>query len=146
MMRKYIAISILISCILLGGCSAISSVNQDITDNSKAITIDDNHVYVNPNDPEDGYQVVTVNNRDYILFGTQGKTITGDMIGECIAYDSEDNARRYYRVVGTDDYIAEYYVVGVMEQFVFLRAIDTMDKDIDTPNFIDDLDYDIWKW
>ena len=145
MMKKFIAVSILIGCILLGGCSTISQIDYDITDNSKAITIDDDHVYVNPNDPEDGYQIVTIDNRDYILYGTQGKTMTGGMIGECIAYDSEDNADRFYEVVGTEDYIAEYYVVGEMMQFDFLRAIDTIDKDIDTPEFIDDLGYDIWK-
>ena len=145
MMKKYTVISILISCILLGGCSAISPINYDITNNSKVITLDDYDIYVNPNDSEDIYEVVTIDNRDYILYGTQGKIITGDMIGECIAYDSRDNAERFYKVVGTNDYIAEYYAAGEMAQFGFLRAKDTMGKDIDTPDFIDDLDYDIWK-
>lgn len=67
------------------------------------------------------------------------------MIGECIAYDSKDDTDRFYRVVGTEDYIAEYLVGAVMEQFAFLRAQDTMGKYIDTPDFIAPLGYDIWE-
>ncbi len=123
-----------------------TKINYDITEHSQAITIPEDAVFVNPDDKEDTYQIVTVNNRDYILFGTQSRTITGKMIGDCIAYNAEDNNQRYYSLVyGNDDYIAEYYVNGMMEQFNFLRAVDTVGQDIACPDFVDPLDYGVWK-
>lgn len=38
-----------------------------------------------------------------------------------------------------------YYVNGMMEQPDFYRAIDTVGVDVHTPNYIESLDYDIWK-
>ncbi len=67
------------------------------------------------------------------------------MIGECIAYEVDDENERYYEVIGTDMFIANYYVDGEMEQVCFLRREDTYGHDIVIPNFIDDLGYEIWK-
>lgn len=43
------------------------------------------------------------------------------MIGECIAYEEDDDNQRYYEVIGTEDFIADYYVNGEMEQINFMR-------------------------
>ena len=142
-MKKTIIRCILSGCILLCGCG--SNVNWDITDN--AIEIEDTNLneYVNPNDKEDTYIYVEINGAMYLPYGVQGEQITSDMIGECIAYEEDDDNQRYYKVNGSDDFIADYYVGGEMVQVNFMRKADTIGKDIETPNFIDDLGYDIWK-
>jgi hypothetical protein len=50
-----------------------------------------------------------------------------------------------YEVNGNNDFIASYYVDSEMEQFNFLRSVATIGKEIDVPDFIDDLGYKIWN-
>lgn len=45
----------------------------------------------------------------------------------------------------TEDYIANYYVNGEMMQFEFYRAADTIGKEIYIPEYINSLEYEIWK-
>ena len=101
--------------------------------------------YINPDDKEDSYLTIIYNGREYAAYGVQGKTIKDSMIDKCIGYIDGDTNSRVYSLVDTKDYIADYYVNGVMEQVGFLRAIDTIGKSVDTPDYIDDLEYDIWK-
>lgn len=142
-MRNRQIVCLLIICTLLGGCG--KQINWDITDESMKIGNSNENEYVNPDNKEDGYCYVEINGIIYLPYGVQNKTITGDMIGECIAYEEDDENQRYYNVIGTDNFIAEYYVNGEMEQVSFLRRMDTIGKDIDIPGFIDDLGYEIWK-
>ena len=101
--------------------------------------------YVNPDDPEDSYVTVLYDGREYVLYGTQSKTIRDSMIAACVGYLDGDTNERVYTLTDTTDYIAEFYVNGIMEQVNFLRAADTIGKDADTPDYISSLDYDIWK-
>lgn len=142
-MNKKLIACLLIICTLLSGCG--KQINWDITDESIEIGDSNKNDYVNPNNKEDGYCYVQINGIIYLPYGVQNMTITGDMIGECIAYEEDDENERYYEVIGTDKFIASYYVNGEMEQVCFLRREDTIGHDIDIPNFIDDLGYEIWK-
>lgn len=142
-MKKTIIRCILSGCILL--CGWGSSVNWDIADNSLEIEDTNLNEYVNPNDKEDTYIYVEINGTMYLPYGVQGERITSDMIGECIAYEEDDDNQRYYEVNGSDDFIADYYVGGEMGQVNFMRKADTIGRDIEIPDFIDDLGYDIWK-
>jgi hypothetical protein len=81
----------------------------------------------------------------YIPYGTQAKTITNKEVGSCIAYSETDSNERFYEVNGNNDFIASYYVDSEMEQFNFLRSVATIGKEIDVPDFIDDLGYKIWN-
>jgi hypothetical protein len=130
-------------CVIFSGCG--SFVNYDIADDAIAISDGNKNIYVNQNDREDTYCTVEIDGVVYIPYGTQGKTITNKEVGSCIAYDETDSNERYYEVNGNKDFIARYYVVGEMEQFDFWRSADTIGKEIDVPDFIDNLGYEIWN-
>lgn len=142
-MKKILAGCILLCCVLLSGCG--NPICWDITEKSIQIGDSNRNEYINPNNKEDGYCYVEINGVMYLPYGVQAGTITGDMIGECIAYEEDDDNQRYYEVIGTEDFIADYYVNGEMEQINFMRKADTMGKEIEIPSFIDSLDYEIWK-
>lgn len=139
-MKKITTVLLLVCILLLGGCG--KSVIYDLPDGVQEIETCD---YTNPDDPEDGYRAIIYEGRTYVFYGTQGKTIKDSMIEKCIGYTDGDTNSRVYTLVGTDDYIADYYVNGEMEQFHFSRAVDTIGKEIETPDYITGLDYDLWK-
>jgi hypothetical protein len=130
-------------CVLVGGCG--NSVNLDIPEDAIGISDRNGNTYVNPNDREDSYSYVEIDGVIYIPYGTQGKTITNKEVGSCIAYSEADSNDRFYEVVGNDDFIASYYVDGEMEQFDFWRSVDTIGQEIEVPDFMDDLGYEIWN-
>jgi hypothetical protein len=130
-------------CIILGGCG--NSVNYDISEDAIAISDRNENTYVNPNDNDDSYSYVEINGVKYIPYGTQGKKITNEEVGVCIAYNEEDSKDRFYEVNGNNDFIANYYVDSEMEQFDFWRNADTIGEKIDVPDFIDDMGYEIWN-
>ncbi len=142
-MKKTMIGFVLFGCMLLCGCG--SKVNWDIADNAIEIGDTNKNEYVSPYDKEDAYIYVEINGVMYLPYGVQGERITGDMIGACIAYEVDDDNQRYFKVNGSDEFIADYYVGGEMEQVRFLRKADTIGKDIEIPDFIDDLGYEIWK-
>jgi hypothetical protein len=128
---------------ILGGCG--NSVDYDIPADAIAVSGMNENTYLNPNDSDDSYGYVEIDGVIYIPFGTQGKTITSKEVGSCIAYSETDSNERFFEVNGNDDFIASYYVGGEMEQFSFLRSIDTIGEKIDVPDFIDNLGYEIWN-
>jgi hypothetical protein len=130
-------------CVILGGCG--NSVDYDITDSAIAVSDTNENTYLNPNDSNDRYGYVEIDGVIYIPYGTQSRNITNEEIGSCIAYSKTDSNDRFYEVNGYDDFIANYYVGGEMEQFTFLRNAGTIGKEIDVPDFIDSLDYEIWN-
>jgi hypothetical protein len=147
-MKAHIAKNVLIgggigACVLFGGCE--NSVNLDIPEDAVAISDRNENTHVNPNDREDSYSSVEIDGVVYIPYGTQGKTITNKEVGACIAYSEADPNDRFYEVNGNQDFVASYYVGGVMEQFDFWRSVDTIGQEIDIPDFIDDLGYEIWN-
>ena len=143
MMKKVIlcmiaAISAL--CIL---CACGESVIKNLPENAPNIVTTE---YTNPDNADDGYAgVIEYGGRTYVFYGTQSGMIRESMIKECIGYTDGDTNSRVYTLNDTDDYIATYYVNGEMEQFHFLRALDTVGEDIATPEYIDSLDYELWK-
>ena len=56
-----------------------------------------------------------------------------------------DKGARIYLLTATDDYLAEIFINGGMQQPVFFRAEDTIGKDTDTSSYIHSLDYKIWR-
>ena len=87
-------------------------------------------------------RVLTVSGRDYAYYGRlKGSLRKGDTAG-VLGYVArpefpDDRAQRIIALEGTDDIVAEYYVAGVMEQPVFLRALDTRGQRIDLPGFVE---------
>jgi hypothetical protein len=130
-------------CVLFGGCG--NSVNLDIPEDAIAIADRNENTYVNPDDREDTYSYVEIDGVMYIPYGTQGESITNKEVGSCIAYSETDSNDRFYEVNGNRDFIASYYVDGKMEQFDFWRSADTLGEEVDVPDFIDSLGYEIWN-
>ena len=85
------------------------------------------------------------NGRAYLVYGSVGmKGLRKKDIKECVGYvyreDYPDDTELHIYTLANDknvDFLVEYYTVGVMEQPMFLRAIDTVGKDIEVYDFID---------
>jgi hypothetical protein len=143
LLKNVLLIVVISVFVIFSGCG--NSVCYDIPNDAIAISDRNENTYINPNDSEDSYSYVEIDGVTYIPYGTQGKTITSEEVGSCIAYNEADSNDRFYKVNGNNDFIANYYVGSEMEQFGFWRRVDTIGKEIDIPNFIDDLGYEIWK-
>ena len=50
--------------------------------------------------------------------------------------DGDDENVRYYSLKGTKDFIGQYNTEGIMEIFFVLRAVESLEKGGDVPDFI----------
>lgn len=107
-------------------------------------------------DGDEGYvafAAIEYNNRTYIPYGSLDGMIFPVMeYEECIGYlvDEEDPDDMDFRVYPLKDdpehnFLATVLVSGFMEQPFYYRAIDTNEKDIEVPEYIDSYEYDYWK-
>ena len=109
--------------------------------------------FVNPADPDDTYQSIEYNERTYIGYGTLNGSIDGNDVGKCLGYAILDGvAVKDVRIflLNADPganylYLVQIFPDSFMNQPFFLRAFDTRGKTIDTPPYIDKLDYPFWK-
>ena len=106
--------------------------------------------FVNPADSNDSYQSIEYNGRIYIGYGTLRHSIDGDDVGKCLGYIVQDgvvmNKVRIF-LLNADpnaNYLVRIFTDGFMNQPFFFRALDTSGKTIDTPPFIESLDYSYW--
>ena len=98
--------------------------------------------------------------RMYIGYGTISNTFKKDDVDQCIGYivmdenstsnpDSNNTNVRVYTLTGDDDhnFLMNYdNTAGLtMNQPSFWRAIDTKDRDIEIPQYINVLEYEFWK-
>ncbi|WP_054742639.1 hypothetical protein [Cellulosilyticum ruminicola] len=130
----------LLGIVLINGCGN-SKINR-LPHNAVSI---EKSIFVNKNDFSDEYASVIYNGREYVFYGVQSKSMKENVIRECFGYDAKDKNVRYYSLIDTEDYIADYCVNGEMMQFGFYRAVDTIGKTIYTPAYISGLEYEIWK-
>jgi hypothetical protein len=105
------------------------------------------------------YATIEYEGRTYLLYGTANSNFhPGKDVDACIGYvieDSDDNApqnndntdTRIYTLTDDTDhnYLVQYSVEAFMEQPNFLRALDTRQSDITTPDYMDSLGYDVWE-
>lgn len=104
------------------------------------------------------YGSITYNNRTYIPYGLlKGHVKTKD-IKECIGYiiedensssyiDKNDKDTRVYTLTkdNEENFLMVYYIgTTLMNEPDFFRAIDTNNKNINIPSFIDNGDYGYW--
>lgn len=89
---------------------------------------------------------IEVNGRNYSYFGTVKESFSNDSIRECLGYVDGDKNMRVYTLYDDpyDNYIMVKYINGIMEQPQFLRATDTLHKDVFTPSYIESLGYEFW--
>ena len=109
--------------------------------------------FVNPADSDDTYQSFEYNGRTYIGYGTLKGSIDGNDVGQCLGYIILDGVAvkdvRIFLLNADPDanylYLVQIFPDSFMNQPFFLRAFDTRGKTIDTPPYIDKLDYPFWK-
>ena len=107
--------------------------------------------FVNPADSDDTYQSIDCNGRTYIGYGTIRNSINGNDVGKCLGYIVQDgvvmkDVRVFLLNADPDaNYLVQIITDGFMDQPVFYRALDTRGKKIDTPQYIESLDYSFWK-
>ena len=142
-MKKAILSITLASIILL--CSCGSRLDEPLPSNASAFEY---ATFENPVDPNDTYNSISYNGRCYIPYGS-GKNSDSEY-GECLGYIVQDGEEkpdeRVYPI--NDDPDGNYLVIidkGFMSQHYYLRDISTKGKNIYTPDFITDLEYDYWK-
>lgn len=111
----------------------------------------DTGTFVNPYDSDDTYLSIRYNDRTYIGYGTLNGRIKGKDVGDCLGFIVQDgvqmeDARIFLLTADPDEnYLVRLETEGIMNQPDFFRAIDTVGQNIDTPDFIEDLGYDVWK-
>jgi hypothetical protein len=105
--------------------------------------------FVNPVDEEDAYLSIEYEWRIYVPYGSS--RIKEKDIDKCIWYIVQDWVKIDDTIVCLlsedieNNYLVEIDTVGFMSQPIFLRAIDTVWKDIFIPKYIESLDYEFWK-
>ena len=107
--------------------------------------------FVNPADSDDTYQSIEYNGRTYIGYGTLKHSIDGDDVGACLGYIVQDgvimkDVRVFLLNADPDaNYLVRFSTGGIMDPPDFFRALDSKGKTINTPPYIDPLDYTYWK-
>ena len=140
-MKKITAILLALSlCLVLSACGK-SGVMYDLPDDAKNFAP---YEYIDPCDDTDSYMGVEYCGRYYVAFGAQAGTVHESDLEACIGYIDGDKNSRVYTLKETPDLLATYYINGEMEQFAFIRALDTADRDIPLPDYVYDQHYPIW--
>lgn len=108
--------------------------------------------FKNPADPDDGYEAFDFQNRTYIPYSSNGRSVMADeaevCLG-CIVQDGEvregDWVVRLTAFKDNDDFLMLYSPNGGMQPEIFFRAIDTKEKQIQLPEYISSDCYKYWK-
>jgi hypothetical protein len=155
-MKKKLLI-ILVTIILLASMSACNRSKYPGLTTDAIAFYEDSYVDVNDDDAE--YTTIEYEGRTYLLYGTSNSSFQTKDVEKCIGYivqekngasssEEGDTDTRVYTLA--DDVECNYLMVydsgsTLMNQPDFMRAIDTVHKEISTPEYIDSLEYSFWK-
>lgn len=154
-MRKKIVVGIMLACIfILGSCGQRKYPN--LPNNAIAFNMGE---CIDENDDDAAYGTIEYEGRTYMPYGTLGGNVREKDIDKCIGYiiqnensssivDESNTDTRVYTLVEDSEhnYLMDYYIGDTeMNQPYFWRAVDTKGKDIDTPKYIDSLEYSYWE-
>ncbi|MBO6060868.1 MAG: hypothetical protein J6P98_01945 [Clostridia bacterium] len=95
--------------------------------------------------------LLRINGREYLYYGRLNGTVRASDTGKVLGYVRneqfpEDDGDRIVELTGAGDIIMTYYVKGIMEQPEFLRALDTVGRDIVIPGFVEPYEEQAWFW
>jgi hypothetical protein len=148
---------VLVTITLLVGMSACSQSKYPELNTDAIAFYEDSYVDVNDDDAE--YATIEYEGRTYLLYGTSNSSFQTKDVERCIGYivqdengasssEEGDTDTRVYTLAG--DVECNYLMVydsgsTLMNQPAFMRAIDTVHKEISVPEYIGSLEYSIWK-
>jgi uncharacterized membrane protein len=141
-----LVIIILLICILR--LTGLGVKYPELNDDAIAFNMEE---YVDESNDDDSYGTIEYKGRTYIPYGTLKHSIKTNDINECIGYIIQDENNKNWRIYTlTEDSNNNYLMVydietNLMNQPDFYRAIDTKGENIDTPSYIDPLDYNFWN-
>ena len=138
-MKLYkIAAIVLSGAILLSGCNLKKNPVYDLPAGAR------NYEQKYYEDQDES--LIEIDGRTYSFFGTLRGKMSDDSIRDCVGYLDGDKNTRIYRLMDDpyDNYIMVKNMEGIMEQPSFYRAMDTRQKDILTPSYIESLGYECW--
>lgn len=107
-------------------------------------------IYVSPDYSGETFLSLEYNGRTYIPYGNLKKSVNGNDVGECLGYYVQEGVKaedvRIFLLRGDADanFLVRIDMTGFMSQPDFFRAIDTKDKKIAIPDFIEASDSDIF--
>lgn len=147
-MKRTIAIGLVFVLLLaaLAGCGR--GLAPELPEAATEFALED---YINPADPEDGYAAISYNGRIYAFYGTAARSLRAEDLGSCLGFTVQEGVKQddlricLLAADPEENYLARVPVSGFMDQPDFFRAVDTAGQEIDTPDFIQSLDYPIWS-
>lgn len=115
--------------------------------------------YIDKSDDDAMYGTIEYNGRTYMPYGTLKHSLKRKDIRACIGYivqddnsssvvDENDKDTRVYTLAedADENYLMIYYIgTTFMNQPDFWRAVDTKNNEIDSPSYIESLDYGFWE-
>lgn len=144
---KRLVVVMMIGCLAVCcGCGPRSKSTADGT----AYVLEE---YENPDNENDVFMSIEYNGREYIPYGTTYESVDDVDTDECIGYvenasDASDTDDKLYTLDDTEDYLMRYYEneeAASDEKPIFYRAVDTKGKEVETPEYIFDMEYEFWK-
>lgn len=149
---KKLALTLLLG-LLLVGCG--QRIYPEMPDDAIAFKMGE---YTDERDDNALYGTIEYEGRTYMPYGTLGGRIGEKDIDKCIGYiiqdknsssivDKNDTDTRVYTLADdpAHNYLMDYYIGDtLMNQPDFWRAVDTKEKEIDIPEYIDSLEYPYW--
>ena len=139
--------------VMMIGCLVVSCGCGPRSKSTEAGTAYMLEEYVNPDNENDVFMSIEYNEREYIPFGTTYEDVDDVDTDECIGYvenasDESDTNDKLYTSDDTEDYLMRYYESeddNTDEKPVFYRAVDTKGTEVETPEYIFDMEYEFWK-
>ena len=154
-MKKYATIIgvILICFTAMSGC-----INKSLPEPPSDAVAFEMGTFVDKEHDDASFGTIEYNGRTYIMYGTTNNKYRQSYIESCIGYviqdehsssvaDLNNKDRRIYTLSGDPDhnFLMDFDTsTKLMNQPSFFRAIDTNDKKIDIPKYIDPLGYEFW--
>ena len=146
---------ILLLGVFILGITGCEVKYPDLKDNAVAFSMGE---FTDESDNDAKYGTIEYNGRTYMPYGTLKGVIKSQNINKCIGYiiadessssivDENDRDTRVYTLIedANENYLMIYTRETLMNQPDFFRAVDTKGKKIDTPNYIDSLNYNYWN-
>ena len=147
-MKKSAMVLLLICLILTAGCARGGSDVLELPGEPEVFEMGS---YPNPDKAGDMYDAVRRGDKVYVSFGTvNNEQMDVKVIECCLGYiaggDRTDQKQRVFSLAEDkkEIYLMVYDIDQDISQALFFRRADTRGRKLETPGYIDAVDYDFW--